>query len=125
MEKKKILVIEDEQDTASYLTTLFEDNGYDALAAKNGREGMQIARQESPDLITLDISMPEKSGLKTLRELQEDGATSNIPVIIVTGVSEDLKSFINKQKQVRPPAGHINKPIDTQELLGTVKSLLA
>ena len=125
MEKKKILVIEDEQDTASYLTTLFEDNGYDALAAKDGQEGIQAARQESPDLITLDISMPEKSGLKTLRELQEDAKTSNIPVIIVTGVSENLKAFIEKQKHVKAPAGHINKPIDTQELLGQVKSLLA
>ena len=125
MEKKKILVIEDEQDTASYLTTLFEDNGYDALAAQDGQEGMQVARQESPDLITLDISMPEKSGLKTLRELQEDAATSNIPVIIVTGVSENLKSFIEKQKHVKAPAGHINKPIDTEDLLGQVKSLLA
>ena len=125
MEKKRILVIEDEQDTASYLTTLFEDNGYDALAAKDGKEGMQIAKTESPDLITLDISMPEKSGLKALRELQEDEATADIPVIIVTGVSEDLKSFISKQKKVKPPAGHINKPIDTKELLGQVKSLLA
>ena len=125
MEKKKILVIEDEQDTASYLTTLFEDNGYDALAAKDGQEGMRIAKGEAPDLITLDISMPEKSGLKALRELQEDEATSNIPVVIVTGVSEDLKSFIDKQKHLNPPAGHINKPIDTQELLGMVRSILA
>ncbi len=125
MEKKKILVIEDEQDTASYLTTLFEDNGYDALAAKDGDEGMEIAKGQSPDLITLDISMPEKSGLKALRELQEDAATAAIPVIIVTGVSEDLKSFIEKQKNLKPPAGHINKPIDTDDLLGQVKSLLA
>ena len=125
MEKKKILVIEDEQDTASYLTTLFEDNGYDTLAAKDGQEGMQLAKGKNPDLITLDISMPEKSGLKALRELQEDGATTAIPVIIVTGVSEDLKSFIDKQKNLKPPAGHISKPIDTQELLGQVKSLLA
>ena len=125
MEKKTILVIEDEQDTASYLTTLFEDNGYDTLAAKDGQEGMQLAKGKNPDLITLDISMPEKSGLKALRELQEDGATSAIPVIIVTGVSEDLKSFIDKQKNLKPPVGHISKPIDTQELLGQVKSLLA
>ena len=125
MEKKKILVIEDEEDTASYLTTFFEDSGYDALAAKDGQEGLAMARKESPDLITLDISMPEKSGLKTLRELQEDEATSKIPVIIVTGVSEDLKSFIDKQKHLAPPAGHINKPIDTEELLKTIKSLLS
>lgn len=125
MEKKKILVIEDEDDTLSYLTTFFEDNGYDALAARDGKEGLQIAKQQSPDLITLDISMPEKSGIKALRELQEDEATSKIPVIIVTGVSEDLRSFIDKQKHLKAPAGHINKPIDTQELLETVKIVLS
>ena len=125
MEKKKILVIEDEDDTLSYLTTFFEDNGYDALAAKDGQEGLQIAKQESPDLITLDISMPEKSGIKALRELQEDEATSKIPVIIVTGVSEDLRSFIDRRKHLTAPAGHINKPIDTKELLETVQSVLS
>jgi CheY-like chemotaxis protein len=125
LEKKKILVIEDEEDTLSYLTTFFEDNGYDALTAKDGQEGLQVAQQESPDLITLDISMPEKSGLKALRELQENEATAKIPVIIVTGVSEDLRSFIDKQKHLKPPAGHINKPIDTKELLKTVQSLLS
>ena len=125
MEKKKILVLEDEEDTASSLATFLEDNGYDVLAAKDGQEGLEIARKESPGLITLDISMPEKSGLKALRELQEDEATAKIPVIIVTGASEDLRSYIDKQNKISPPAGHINKPIDTQELLKTVQSLLS
>ena len=125
MEKKKILVIEDEDDTLSSLRTFFEVNGYEALASKDGQEGLRIAKQENPDLITLDISMPEKSGLKALRELQQDEATAKIPVIIVTGVSEDLRSFIENQKHLKPRARHINKPIDTKELLETVQSLLS
>jgi CheY-like chemotaxis protein len=125
LERKKILVIEDEADTASYLTTFFQDNGYDALAAGDGKEGLRIAKKEKPDLITLDISMPEKSGIKALRELQEDAATSGIPVVIVTGVSDDLRSYIEKQKKLKPPAGHISKPIDTKELLETVQHILS
>jgi twitching motility two-component system response regulator PilH len=101
LDNKRILVVEDDQDAASYLTALFQDNGYDALAAETGEEGVQIARGQSPDLITLDISMPEKPGLRALRELQEDAATSAIPVIIVKGLSTD-----------------------TEELLGQVRSLL-
>ena len=124
MEKKKILVIEDDQDTLSYLKTFFEDNGYNALTAKDGQKGLQLAQRENPDLITLDISMPKKSGLKALRDLQEDEATSNIPVIIVTGVSEDLRSFIDKQRELKPPGGPLTKPIDTEKLLETVQSLL-
>lgn len=125
MEKKKILIIEDEHHTSSCLPTLFEDNGYDALTAKGAQEGLQISQQEGPDLITLDISIPDKSGLKTLRQLQENEATARIPVIIATGFSDDLRSFIDKQKHLETPQGHINKPIDTKDLLETVRSLLS
>ncbi len=101
MEKKKILVIEHEQDTSRHLTTLFEENGYDALAAEDGEAGVQIARGRRPDLITLDISIPGKSGLEALRGLQGDAATAAIPVIM------------------------LKEPIDTDDLLGQVRSLLA
>jgi CheY-like chemotaxis protein len=122
---KKILVIEDEEDIRNYIMTLFEDHDYVALGAGNGREGFELARREAPDLITLDISMPEKSGMKALRELQEDPATASLPVVIVTGVSDDLKSYIEHRKQLKPPAAYVFKPIERQELLETVHRLLA
>jgi CheY-like chemotaxis protein len=122
---KKILVIEDEEDIRNYILTLFQDHEYEALGAVNGREGLALAKKESPDLITLDISMPEKSGMKTLRDLQEDPATSRVPVVIVTGVSDDLQSYIRHRKQLKPPAAYVFKPIERQELLETVHRLLA
>ena len=122
---KKILVIEDREDEQSYIMTFLEDNGYETMGASNGREGMEIARKENPDLITLDMSMPEKSGIKTLKDLQEDPVTENTPVIIITGVTEDLKRFLEGRKQVVPPAGYIFKPIETDELLKMVQRLLA
>ncbi len=125
MAEKKILVIEDEEDIQSYMRTFFEDHGFKTLGAVNGEEGFEIAKREVPDLITLDISMPEKSGLKTLRDLQQDPRTSKIPVVIVTGVSEELKAYIDHRKQVKPPAGYVFKPINTDELLETVKRLIA
>ena len=123
MEKKKILVVEDEKDVQSYIMTFLEDNGYETLGAGDGQEGLQIAKKEGPDLITLDISMPEKSGVKTLQELQQDPATEKIPVIVVTGVSEDLEKFIQHRKKISPPAGYIFKPIETKELLEMVQRL--
>ncbi|MEW6442614.1 MAG: response regulator [bacterium] len=120
MAAKKILVIEDEEDIQSYMMTFFEDNGFQALGATNGSQGFDLAKKELPDVITLDISMPEKSGIKTLRELQQDPKTSRIPVVIVTGVSEELEAYIEHRKQIRPPAGYVFKPIDTRELLETV-----
>ncbi len=125
MDKKKILVIDDQEDTLSYLTTLLEDNGYQTISAQDGSEGLEKARAGKPDLITLDVSMPEKSGVKALRELQEDAATARIPVVIVTGLSEDFKQYIHHRRQVSPPAGYISKPIDKAELLNTIKKILA
>ncbi len=125
MGSKTILVIEDEEDVQCYIMAFFEDNGYQTIGARDGQEGLEMAKREGPDLITLDISMPEKSGVKTLRELQEDPATAKTPVIIVTGVAEDLKRFIEGRKHVNSPAGYIFKPIDTGELLKMVQQLLA
>ncbi len=124
MAKKTVLVIEDEEDIRSYLMTLFEDNGYQSLGATDGVEGLRLARDQRPDLITMDISMPEKSGVKTLRELQEDEVTSGIPVVIVTGVSDELQTYIESRRQVRPPAGYVFKPIEARELLETVERIL-
>jgi DNA-binding response OmpR family regulator len=121
---KKILIIDDEADLITYLTTFFNDNGFETISANNGKEGVQKAIEEKPDIITLDISMPEESGVRALRDLQENQVTKNIPVIIVTGVSTDFKRFIETRKQVHPPEGYFEKPIDRDKLLDRVKELI-
>ncbi len=123
-ELKKILIIDDEEDVITYLATFFTDNGFSAISAVDGKEGIQKAVAEKPDIITLDISMPEESGVKALRDLQNNEVTKNTPVIIVTGVSTDIKRFIESRKQVHPPEGFFEKPIDRDELLKKVKELL-
>ena len=123
-ELKKILIIDDEEDVTTYLTTFFTDNGFNVISAINGKEGVQKAINEKPDLITLDVSMPEQSGVKALRGLQNNEVTKNIPVIIVTGVSSDFKRFIESRKQVHAPEGYFEKPIDRDGLLKKVKELL-
>ena len=122
--RKKILVIDDEPDVVIYLTTLLEDNGFSTITASNGEEGLSKVKSEKPDLVSLDISMPEKSGVKFFREIQGDPDISEIPVIIVTGVSQDFEKFIKTRKQVRPPAGYLAKPIDREEFIKQVKEIL-
>jgi len=124
-ELKKVLIIDDEEDVLTYLSTFFTDNGFSAISAVDGKEGVQKAVEEKPDIITLDISMPEESGVKALRDLQSNEVTKNIPVIIVTGVSTDIKRFIESRKQVHPPEGFFEKPIDRDKLLERVKELIA
>ena len=123
-ELKKILIIDDEEDVTTYLSTFFTDNGFNTISAVDGKEGVEKAVAEIPDLITLDVSMPEESGVRALRDLQNNEVTKNIPVIIVTGVSTDIKRFIESRKQVHPPEGFFEKPIDRDELLKKVKELL-
>lgn len=121
----KILIVDDEPDTVVYLTSLFEDNGYETISAGNGAEALEKAKLEKPDLVTLDITMPEKSGVKTLTQLQIDSVTEDIPVIIVTGVTHAFKRFIHTRKQVKPPAGYIEKPIDREETLALIRKILS
>jgi len=123
-DKKKILVVDDEPDMVTWLTTIFEDNGYDTISAENGVEAFARAKSEQPDLVTLDISMDQESGLKALRNLQESKETSNIPIVIVTGVSVDLKRFIERNKKLKFPEAFLEKPIDKDELLNTVSKLI-
>ena len=132
-EKKKILVLDDEPDVVTYLVSLFEDNNYSVVSAVDGKEGMEKVKTEKPDLITLDISMPEKSGIRFYREMKADERLKMIPIVVVTGVSstqdggtgKDFERFLGTRKQVPPPDGFIMKPIDETELLGTVKKLLS
>jgi DNA-binding response OmpR family regulator len=121
---KTILVVEDEPDQTAYLCALFEDQGFEVITAANGREGFEKATTKLPDLITLDITMPEESGVRMFRDLQGDPAASKIPVIIITGVTHDFKRFIETRKQVRPPQGYFDKPLDREKLLAKINELL-
>jgi CheY-like chemotaxis protein len=122
--RKTILVIEDEPDVMDFIQALLQDNGYDVVSAVDGEKGLAAARSHKPDLITLDISMPEKSGVKLYRELKGDPDLGAVPVVMVTGVLSEFKQFISTRKQVPPPEGYVSKPIDKALLLKTVGDLI-
>ncbi|MHC4078227.1 MAG: response regulator [Planctomycetota bacterium] len=124
-DSKRILVIDDEPDFVTFITVFLEDNGYAVVSAKDGAEGIDKARSEKPDLILLDITMPEKSGVRLYRELHGDDDLKKIPVIMVTGVAIEFKKFIGSRKQVPPPDAYIQKPVDKQELLDSIAKVLA
>ena len=122
--KQTILIIDDEPDTVTYFSSVLEDNGYATVTARNGAEASERVKQARPDLITLDITMPETSGVRCYRDLRETEAWRTIPVIIITGVSGDFRTFISSRKHVPPPDGYLGKPVDAAELLGLVRKLL-
>ena len=114
---KRILVVDDEPDMLTFLSTFLEDNGFEVIVAKDGKECFEKAKKEKPDLITMDITMPEESGVKAFRNIQETEETKDIPVIIITGISKDFNKFIHTRKHIQPPKVYMEKPIDTDELL--------
>ena len=123
-ESKKILIVDDEPDVIEWMTAFFEDNGYSTISAANGADAFAKAKSERPDLITLDISMDEESGMRALKNLQSTEETKDLPIIICTGVSPDLKQFIDRTKQVQYPAAFLEKPIDRDVLLNKVRELI-
>ncbi|OGQ93631.1 MAG: hypothetical protein A2284_10215 [Deltaproteobacteria bacterium RIFOXYA12_FULL_61_11] len=123
-DKKKILIIDDEPDVVTFLTTLLEDNGYLTVTATDGEEGLAKVKSERPDAVTLDITMPNTTGVRFYRELRESAEFAKLPVIMVTGVTGGFDKFISSRRQVPPPEGFVSKPIDQQKLLALLAKVL-
>jgi len=139
---KKILIVDDEADQRTFLSTVLEENGFASLSAKDGVEGIELLRKEKPDLVLLDLMMPKKSGISMFQELRSDPKLSRIPVIVVTGVSEvtgvDFRNFMFKQPlkdekkfvettgltKYTIPDGYLEKPIDPDGLIKAIKDVL-
>lgn len=130
-DKKKILIVDDEAHVVTYLETLLQDNGYDTVAAVNGKEAMEKVKSDKPDLICLDITMPEESGVRFYRNLKDDPKLSSIPVAIVTAVTgmggdpDPFKQFISSRKQIPPPEAFFSKPIEEKEFLDKIAEILS
>lgn len=84
MDKKKILIIDDERDALFILSKELAGRGYSVIAADNGRDAINLANSEHPDLITLDLLMPDIDGMEVAARLKEDPKTKDIPVIFLT-----------------------------------------
>ncbi len=124
---KKIIVIDDELDTLTFYSEVLEDENYLPITATNCQEGLDKAREHRPDLIILDIMMPEIGGMKIYKELKNDPDLKDIPVIVITGISElvDFKSLMNRGSTGNiPPAGHLVKPHSADDLIKTIRDVL-
>jgi len=123
-DKKKILIVEDEPGERAWLAAFFGDHGFDTETAVDGEDGFTKASGGGIDLITLDITMDNQSGVKMFSNLQRTPATQNIPVIMITGLAREFKTFIERTRQVKDPAGYFEKPVDRDELLTKVRELI-
>ena len=121
---KTILVVDDDQDVLRYFKTLLEDNGYRTVTATNGVEAMEKMHSEHPDLVTLDITMPTKTGVTVYRDIKQDDTLKQTPVLMVTGVPPEFRRFISTRSQVPPPEGYLEKPVTLGDVLSEVRRLV-
>jgi CheY-like chemotaxis protein len=119
MDKKKILVIDDNPDLVNLVKTRLAAGGYDVIGANNGIEGLEKAESEKPDLILLDIKMPQMDGHTMLRNIKRRGEMKDIPVIVLTAYNE-LKDLFD----LEGAKDYIVKPFESQDLLLRVSRAL-
>lgn len=130
MEKKQVLIVDDAVDMRVFLSVLFKTAGFHAVAVKDGREGINKARQIRPDLIILDVMMPDQGGARMYRTLKSDDTLSTIPVVMLSAVEKGTFFHFLKMLKLHPeedipePEGYMEKPPDPDALLDLADALL-
>jgi DNA-binding response OmpR family regulator len=116
--KTKILLVDDEPDVLEILSKKLETAGFLTVRASDGNSGLKKTREEKPDLVLLDIMMPDKDGFTMLRDLQSDTELRRIPVIMVSAKSEADSLFAGRDLGA---TDYLIKPINFEELLKYIK----
>ncbi len=112
-----ILVVDDEADVRAFLTAVLEKAGYHVVTAQDGRQALKVAREERPDLVVLDLQMPDQTGTDFYRRFTKEADLSDTPVIVVSGVA-------GRHLAVSRPFAVFDKPIVPDEFLDTVERAL-
>lgn len=127
--ERKVLVVDDEPDVRNFLATCIQDAGFMVDTAIDGQEALEKIEQELPDLMTLDMVMPRKSGIELIRTLRKNDKWSKLPVIVITAhardefASEDIKGF-NAFTSGLKPKRTIEKPVTPEVLINTICEIL-
>ena len=129
--KKNILVVDDDMDVITFVSTVLEKIGYKVIGAKDGEEALSKIKSNKPDLIILDILMPKQSGIKMYRELKTDESLKDILVVILSAISK--RTFLRSQEAltefggeaVPEPEVYIEKPVEPEDLAQTVREVLS
>src|ERR1035437_9235991 len=118
---QKILLVDDEQDILEFLSYNLKKEGYSVFTANNGKEALDVAKKENPDLIILDVMMPGMDGIETCREMREIPELKNCRIAFLTARNEDYSQIAGFDVGADD---YINKPIKPRVLISRIKALL-
>ncbi|HPU36032.1 MAG TPA: response regulator transcription factor, partial [Bacillota bacterium] len=117
----RILVVDDEKNILELVRFNLEREGYEVLTCLDGARALELARSEKPDLIVLDVMLPEISGLEVCRELHQDPATRKIPIIMLSARADELDRVLGLEMGADD---YVTKPFSPRELVARVKARL-
>jgi len=146
-EDKHVLIVDDSEESVVFLSEILEEHGYPYRVARNGKEAIKAMRESRPDLVLLDVMMPQKGGVAVFQDMKKDPELEKVPILIITGASEatgvDMKTGEEKPKesyaddftrrfgievrgqlQSLTPEAFIEKPIDPKIIVEKIKEVL-
>lgn len=127
---KKVLVVDDDEGVREFVGEIMRNEGWQVVTARNGIEALDLAEEEEPNLIVLDVCMPEMDGFETFRRLRSDHFTKDIPVIMLTAVNEaepdagHNEETMEQRLGVVRPEGFVDKPVDSMFLLNCIFGIM-
>jgi CheY-like chemotaxis protein len=125
---KKVLIVDDEPDAVDFTQEIVEGEGYTVVTASDGSKGLAAMRRENPDLVILDVQMPDMDGFEVFQAMKKDKALKKIPVVMLTGIREkvgigfsadEMKDYMGER-----PNDYIEKPIDPVKLKAALDKIL-
>jgi len=119
---KRILVIDDEEDLVELLDRRLQSAGYEMLQALDGEEGLEVAIEQVPDLIILDISMPKMDGYQVCERIKSNKKLKDVPIIMLTALGAPVDKIVGKALGAD---AYLTKPFDNKELLNKIEELIA
>jgi len=146
-EDKQVLIVDDSEESVVFLSEILEEHGYPYRVARNGKEAIKAMKESRPDLVLLDVMMPQKGGVAVFQDMKKDPELDKVPILIITGASEatgvDMKTGEEKPKesyaddftrrfgievrgqlQSLTPEAFIEKPIDPKIIVEKIKEVL-
>jgi DNA-binding response OmpR family regulator len=123
----KILIVDDDPDLVEAVSIILESKGYEVSAAYGGIEGLGKAKTENPDLIVLDVMMPDKDGYVVCKELKEDPKYQSVPILLLTAVVSKISTtrYTQQMGMETEADDYVDKPVEPEELVRRIETLLS
>jgi DNA-binding response OmpR family regulator len=121
-ETKRVVCVEDEPEMIDLVRLILGRRGFDVIGANGGREGLDMVRQQLPDLVLLDLMMPDMDGWDVYQQMKAEENTREIPVIVVTAKAQSIDKVLGLH--IAKVDDYISKPFSPQELVESVEKVL-